>query len=129
MNCIQFLGTGQSCEDVLKFIGGMDPNVCIWKSCTYDGGFLAAPSGPVEFVKGDFIAKLDDGTLNVLCDRKAAICQRQIGLVRVLMYGWLGEEITEGKMVDLTGLDRITLRQLRNELLSRANEITKEPTR
>ncbi len=128
-NAIEFLGTGQSCDDVLKFIHGPDHKVCIWKSCTYDGGFLSAPNGPLEFVPGDWIIRKGDGTFTVLCDRKAAVCNRQIGIVRLLMYGWLGEEISEGKMVQVTGLDRLTLRLLKEELLTLAARAANTPER
>ena len=57
IDAVQFLGTGGSCTEVEKFLGGLNPDVCLWKKCTYDGGYIKTLEGNMEFKVGDWIIK------------------------------------------------------------------------
>lgn len=118
---VRFEGTGQSCDEVLALIGGPDPIKCVWKSCTYDGGVLMTAQGGVVFSKGDWIVLDGAGGLHVATtpfDHSA----RNSGLVRTLMCAWLGEAISEGRMVEATGLDRVALRTIKDDLIRKGVE-------
>ncbi len=61
VDAIQFIGTGESCDRVIDFLGGINPDVCMWKACTYDGGYIQTRDGPKEFSPGDWIIRNANG--------------------------------------------------------------------
>ncbi len=117
-NAVRFDGTGASCDAVLALYGGPDPARCLWESCTYDGGFITTPNGACEFVPGDWIVRDDAGGLHV-CTAPREYVGRKSGLVRALVFAWLAEEVSEGRMVEATGLDRTMLRTIRDDLVKK----------
>lgn len=118
MNAVRFKGTGESCAAVLALYGGPDPTKCIWKGCTYDGGFMVTPNGVVEFVKGDWIVKDDDGGLYVLTD-SFGYADRKSGSMRDLVVAWLAAEVSEERVCEVSGLDRQGVRKIRDHLVER----------
>lgn len=124
IKAIRFTGSGASCDEILALIDGPDPAKCMWKSCTYDGGYIKTPDGFVEFCRDDWIIRDVDGSLRVATEARHGLT-RKAGLFRVLLIAWLAEEITEGRMVELTGLDRLLLRTIRDELVARGLAVEK----
>lgn len=118
MNAMIFEGTGESCSAVTELIGGHDPAKCLWKSCTYDGGYLVTPKGAVEFVKGDWIAKGLNGSLHVLTD-PFGYAERKSGPMRDLIVAFLGGEVSMGRICEVSGLDRDAVCYLRDHLVKR----------
>lgn len=116
IKAVHFDGTGQSCDDLLALFGGPDPEKCIWKGCTNKGGFLRTVSGTTEFSPGDWIVVEPDGSTHVLTDH-FTLAGRKLGLVPSMLLAHLAEEITEGKLAEITGLDRICIRDMKTHLV------------
>lgn len=113
---IKFEGNGDSCGKVSEFIGAMDPKLCVWKSCTYDGGYITTANGVCEFRRGDWIIKDSDGSFDVAIPPHE-YAKRDIGSVRYMMVAWIAGEISEGKLSEITGLDRMCLRLVRDQII------------
>lgn len=58
IDAVQFTGSGDSCDEVLKFLHSSN---CLynatWKLCTNEGGFINTLEGSMEFGVGDWIIK------------------------------------------------------------------------
>lgn len=57
IEAVQFLGTGQSCDEVTAFFGGETSQNHRWKLCTLDGGYIPTLEGVMEFGVSDWIIK------------------------------------------------------------------------
>jgi len=57
IDAVQFVGTGDSCDEVTLFLGGENATNHRWKLCTLDGGYISTLEGLMEFRVGDWIIK------------------------------------------------------------------------
>lgn len=121
MTCaaVRFIGTSDSCDSVLQLVGGPNPARCVWKSCTYDGGFIVtAKYGACEFSPGDWIIRDDAGGLHVCAD-VVTDATRKSQVVRDILFAMLAGEVSEGRAVEITGCDRVMLNEIKDVFIAR----------
>lgn len=57
IQAIQFTGTGESCTDLTRFLGGPNDGNHHWKPTTNDGGWIVTLEGDMAFGPGDWIIR------------------------------------------------------------------------